>query len=95
MPRSYEESLKIECAIQVLACAHVLVSRTHAVVTVLAGGQGGTNMGYSDATGTQASFAAPWSVAAAGACGGHVVVADQENHRIRQVTLSGGTLTHG
>lgn len=57
------------------------------VVTTLAGSGSG---GYSDGSGTAASFNRPYGVAVTAA--GTVYVADTDNHRIRRIT-PGGTVT--
>jgi hypothetical protein len=62
----------------------------HAVVSTLAGGVGGTNGAYVDASGTNAGFNRPYGVAVDAS--GNVFVADMNNHCIRKVTAGGGTL---
>ncbi len=67
----------------------VVLNGERAVVTTLAGGVNGTNGVYADASGTNAGFYAPRSVAVDAS--GNVFVADANNHRIRKVTSGGGT----
>jgi hypothetical protein len=65
-----------------------LITMPGGVVTTLAG-SGGT--GSTDATGTSASFNLPAGVAVLP--NGDVIVADNNNHRIRRITVPGGVVT--
>jgi hypothetical protein len=60
-----------------------------AVVSTFAGGVSGTNAAYADASGSNAGFNSPQSVAVDAS--GNVLVADFSNQRIRRVTTGGGT----
>ncbi|MBJ6108981.1 hypothetical protein JAO73_08170 [Hymenobacter sp. BT523] len=62
------------------------LAATTATVTTLAG----STVGYLDATGTAARFNSPTGVACDGV---NAFVADQSNHRIRQVVLATGVVT--
>jgi hypothetical protein len=71
------------------SCLQLLLDELITVVSTLAGGVGGTNSQWLDATGTSAGFNAPNGVAADSS--GNVYVADYNNYRIRKVTPLGGT----
>jgi hypothetical protein len=67
------------------------VNDERTVVSTLAGGVKSFTRtgGYVDAPGESARFESPYGVAVDAS--GNVFVADQNNHRIRKVTASGGT----
>lgn len=65
------------------------VTPTTPVETVLAGANG--TSGFMDATGAAARFNAPYGLALMS--DGSLLVADQNNHRLRQITVPGGVVT--
>jgi hypothetical protein len=74
-------------------CLSLYLDEWIAAVSTLAGGVGGTNSRWADATGTSAGFNEPVGVAVDSS--GNVYVADYFNSRIRKVTPLGGTqLSH-
>ncbi len=60
-------------------------------VSLLAGSNA-DEAGFADATGTAARFNRPYGLALA--ANGHLLVADQNNHRIREVTMDGVVTTY-
>ena len=65
------------------------IDPTTGVITEIAGMDGCP--GFADASGTAARFHRPYGVVVTS--GGDILVADQHNHRIRQVTLAGDVTT--
>ena len=60
------------------------------MVSVYAGGNGGTSSGYSIGLGTAAMFSSPFGIAFDSS--GSLIVADTGNHRIRTINDNGTTV---